>query len=193
MATGEHRVCPWWFGYLLLSPLRRIRQSPTKLLGSLVSPGMTVLEPGPGMGYFTLDIARMVGPSGRVVAVDVQDRMLRTLRRRAARAGLLARIDLRRVEPGSLGVEDLAGRIDRVLAIFVVHEMPDAGRFFAEAHRALVGGGRLLFAEPKRHVTRDEFERSLETAQRTGLASLGAFRFPGARAVLLARSAATGG
>jgi len=187
MATCEHRVCPWWFGYLLLSPLRRIRQSPTKLLGPLIGPGMTVLEPGPGMGYFTLDVARMVGPSGRVVAVDVQDRMLRTLRRRATRAGLLDRIDTRRVEPGSIGVDDLAGRVDRVLAIFVVHEMPDVAGFFATARRALAVGGRLLFAEPTRHVTAEEFGQSLATALRAGFANLGTFRFPGARAVLLAR------
>lgn len=188
MATAEHRVCPWWIGYLLLSPLRRIRQSPGKLLGSLVGAGMTVLEPGPGMGYFTLDVARMVGPAGRVVAVDVQERMLLALRRRAAKAGLLERIDLRRAEAGSLGVDDLAGRVDRVLAIFVVHEMPDTARFFAEAHRSLAGGGRLLFAEPKRHVTAAEFDRSVESALKAGFVNLGEFRFPGARAVLLARA-----
>jgi len=188
MAQDERRVCPWWLGHVLLSPPRRIWQSPTKLLGPLVGEGMTVLEPGPGMGYFTLDLARMVGPAGRVVAVEVQDRMLRTLRRRAAKAGLLERIDLRHVEPESFGVDDLAGRVDRVLAIFVVHEMPDASGFFAAAHRALAAGGRLLFAEPKRYVTAVEFERTLAAATRAGFASPGHFDFPGARAVLLARA-----
>jgi tRNA A58 N-methylase Trm61 len=41
--------------------------------------GMTVLEPGPGMGFFTTELARMVGPQGRVVAIDVQPRMLKGL------------------------------------------------------------------------------------------------------------------
>ena len=67
-----NHVCPWWVGYLLLLPLRRLRQSPRKWLGRFVTEGMVVLEPGPGMGFFTLDLARMVGASGRVVAVDVQ-------------------------------------------------------------------------------------------------------------------------
>src|SRR6267143_1226690 len=129
-ARMPHRVCPWWLGYLLLLPLRRIWQNPRSLLGTLVREGMTVLEPGPGMGFFTLDVARMVGPGGRVVAVDVQERMLKVLRRRARKAGLLDRIDIRHAEPGRLGVEDLAGRVDLVLAIFVVHEMPEAGAFF---------------------------------------------------------------
>jgi len=78
------RVCPWWLGYLLASPVRRLLQDPRKLLGPYVREGMTVLEPGPGMGFFTLEIARLVGPSGRVVAVDIQPRMLSSLRRRSA-------------------------------------------------------------------------------------------------------------
>ena len=66
-----HHVCPWWAGYALLIPLRRWTHNPERWLGPLVREGMTVLEPGPGMGYFTLDLARMVGASGRVVAVAV--------------------------------------------------------------------------------------------------------------------------
>ena len=183
-----HRVCPWWLGYLLLLPLRRIRQNPRKLLAPLVREGMTVLEPGPGMGFFSLDLARMVGSGGRVVAVDVQERMLKVLRQRALKTGLVDRLDIRRAEPGRLGIEDLAGRVDLVLAIFVVHEMPDAGAFFAQAHHALRPGGRLLFAEPKRHVSNETYEQELEAAARAGFTLPGEFPFPGARAVILTRT-----
>ncbi len=148
---------------------------------------MTVLEPGPGMGFFTLDLARMVGPAGRVVAVDVQERMLKVLRRRALKAGLAERIDIRRAEPDRLGVEDLAGCVDVVLGIFVVHELPEAEAFFAEAHRVLRPGGRLLFAEPKRHVSKDDFARSIVAATRAGFKRDAEFPFPGARAVVLTR------
>lgn len=81
-------VCPWWIGYFLASPIRRISFDPRKILAPFVSEGMTVLEPGPGMGFFTLELARAVGPKGRVVAVDVQAKMLAALERRARRAGL---------------------------------------------------------------------------------------------------------
>src|SRR5512140_3805504 len=101
-------VCPWWLGYLLASPLRRLFQDPARVLAPHVREGMTVLEPGPGMGFFTLELARRVGPRGRVVAVDLQPEMLAGLRRRAARAGLEGRIELRRARPDALGVEDLA-------------------------------------------------------------------------------------
>lgn len=163
------KVCPWWLGPLLASPLRRLVQDPAALLAPLVREGMTVLEPGPGMGFFTLEAARRVGPRGRVVAVDVQPRMLEGLRRRAARAGLTERIEARPAREDALGVEDLAGRVDLVLALLVVHELPDAGRFFAEARRALAPGGKVLFAEPKGHVGPAAFEVSLRAAERAGL------------------------
>ena len=65
--------------------------------------------------------------------------------------------------------------------------MPDAGAFFSEAGGALRPGGRLLFAEPKWHVSGDAFARSLEAGERAGLTRQGDFVFPGTRAVLLAR------
>src|SRR5579875_3099407 len=132
----SHRVCPWWMGYLLLSPLRRFRQDPQKLLQPYVRPGMTVLEPGPGMGFFTLEMARRAGPAGRVVAVDIQPKMLASLRKRAAAKGLLSRIEARLAQPHSLNIEDLNGRVDFTLACAVVHELPDAARFFHEVAAA---------------------------------------------------------
>ena len=164
-----HDVCPWWIGYFLASPLRRISVDPGKLLAPFVSEGMTVLEPGPGMGFFTLELARAVGPKGRVVAVDVQAKMLSSLRQRAAKAGLSERIECRLVTGDSLGVGDLAGKVDLVLAFAMVHEVPDAARFFRETAAAMKRGGRLLFAEPSGHVTRESFEASLGSAAAAGL------------------------
>ncbi len=163
------RVCPWWVGYLLVSPVRRLLQDPAAILAPFVREGTTVLEPGPGMGFFTLEAARRVGPRGRVVAVDLQPRMLAALRRRAARAGLGDRIDAREARLDTLGVGDLAGKVDLVLALLVVHEFPDAGRFFAEVRAALAPGGRVLVAEPAGHVTAAAFEETMAAAARAGL------------------------
>jgi ubiquinone/menaquinone biosynthesis C-methylase UbiE len=163
------RVCPWWIGYFLLSPLRRLVQDPGAILAGHVREGMTVLEPGPGMGYFTLEAARRVGERGRVVAVDLQPRMLAALRRRAARAGLAGRIETREARADALGIEDLAGKVDLVLALLVVHEVPDAGRFFAEVRAALAPAGRVLVVEPRGHVTEEAFAASLAAAARAGL------------------------
>jgi ubiquinone/menaquinone biosynthesis C-methylase UbiE len=166
---ASHRVCPWWLGYFLVSPLRRLVEDPEKIVGPYVSEGMTVLEPGPGMGFFTLEMARRVGSSGRIIAVDLQPRMIASLKRRAARAGVLERIDARVAEPGSLKLDGMDGSVDFALAFAVVHELPDVAAFFAEVARALKPGANALVAEPAGHVTPEDFETELQTATRAGL------------------------
>jgi SAM-dependent methyltransferase len=163
-----HRVCPWWIGYLLASPVRRILYQPSKVLGPYVRPGMTVLEPGPGMGFFTLELAHLVGASGRVVAVDIQPRMLAALKRRAARARVLDRLDARLATPDSLGLSDLDGAVDFTLVFAVVHELPSAGDFFLEAARASKPGAQLLLVEPGGHVSASVFEGELRAAKEAG-------------------------
>jgi len=166
---AKHRVCPWWLGYLLACPLRRLLQDPARVLAPHVREGMMVLEVGPGMGFFTLDLARMVGVSGRVVAVDIQPRMISHLKRRLAKAGLLERVDARLAEADSMGLADLTDRIDFVLAFAVVHELTSADSFFAEASQALKPGGSLLLAEPPGHVSVHDFDQQLALAARAGL------------------------
>ena len=163
------RVCPWWLGYLLASPLRRLLHNPEKIVGPYIRPGMTVLEPGPGMGFFTLPMARSVGPAGRVVAVDVQPKMINGLKRRAQKGGLLDRIDARLAAADSMGIGDLAGEVDFTLAFAVVHEMPGSAPFFAEAAAALKPGARMLLAEPSGHVPPEKFEEELRDAGKAGL------------------------
>ena len=183
--TTHHSVCPWWMGYLLASPIRRIFQSPTELLSPFVQAGMTVLEPGPGMGFFTLELARLVGSSGRVVAVDIQPRMLDGLRRRAAKAGVLERLETRLATPESMGLEDLKGAVDFTLAFAMVHELPAAAPFFREVALASKPGARVLFVEPAGHVTASAFDVELEAARDAGFTQIDAPSIRRSRASLL--------
>ncbi len=163
------RVCPWWLGYFLISPLRRWLQDPAAIVEPYIHEGMTVLEPGPGMGFFTLELARRVGPTGRVIAVDVQPRMIGTLKRRLAKAGLSERVDARLAPEDSLGLKDIQGKVDFTLAMAVVHEMPSSEWFFGQAAQAMKPGATLLLAEPSGHVKKEEFEAGLEAAAQVGL------------------------
>ncbi|HXY03322.1 MAG TPA: methyltransferase domain-containing protein [Terriglobales bacterium] len=163
-----HRVCPWWLGYFLLNPFRRIGQNPQKLLAAHVRNGMTVLEPGPGMGFFTLELLRMVGDKGRVIAIDIQPKMLAKLKQRATKAGLADRLDARLACADSMGITDLRGSVDFVLAFAVVHEFPDAACFFSEVAMSSKSGAALLLAEPSGHVKAAEFERELQAASQAG-------------------------
>jgi ubiquinone/menaquinone biosynthesis C-methylase UbiE len=166
---AKELVCPWWLGYALACPIRRLFQSPEKILVPYVRAGMTALEPGPGMGFFTLELARRVGDDGRVVAVEIQPKMLAVLERRAAKAGLRNRVETRLVRPDSMGLADLAGKVDFALAFAMVHEMPDTGLFFREVSEALKPGGTVLLVEPGSHVKTEKFAQELALAAEAGL------------------------
>lgn len=143
------RTCPWWLAYTFDNPLRGLVHDPAAILGDLVRPGYRVVDVGCGLGFFTMAMAELVGPGGRVVAVDLQREMLQGARRRAERRGLADRIEFRYCGPDRLGVE---GPVDFVLAFWMVHEVSRPDAFVAEVRSLLGPAGRLLVAEPRGHV-----------------------------------------
>ena len=120
------------------------------------------------MGFFTLPLARLVGETGHVVCVDLQEKMIRGLRKRATRAGLINRIDSRVSNRQSVCIDDLAGKVDFALVFAVLHEVPNAKQFLLEIHGSLRKGGSLLFSEPAGHVSREAFEATLAMVQSLG-------------------------
>ena len=180
-------VCPPWIGRLLLSPLRKLFENPNKILGPFVREGMVVLEPGCAMGFFTLPLARMVGPEGRVIAVDIQTEMLAALERRAAKAGLVDRIEFREAGSEGLGIEDLARSADFCSLIHVAHEVPDQFRLFGEISNTLKPDGKLLVIEPGWHVSEEDFRVSLTAAGAAGLHRIESAEVQGDRKALFER------
>jgi len=185
--VAGHGICPWWVGYLPASPLRRLVVDPGHLLAPFVHAGMTVLEPGPGLGFFTLEMARLVGPAGRVIAVDVEPQMIKGLQRRARRAGLHDRIDARLVQPTSMTLGEAEGTVDFVFACAVVHEMPAPTPFFAETARAMKPGAAFLLAEPAGRVNGEKFVGELAAAAQAGLVAISHQPLRGSRAALLCK------
>jgi ubiquinone/menaquinone biosynthesis C-methylase UbiE len=161
-------VCPWWIGYFLLSPVRRWAHNPESILSPYVREGMTVLEVGPGMGYFTLPLARLVGKTGRVLCVDVQAKMLAGLKRRAEKAGLNERITAIQASEDALHLEMLRGTADFTLLFAMVHEVPDQSHFFQEVYEVMKPGSRLLLSEPTGHVKEADFRQTTGFATARG-------------------------
>jgi len=182
---AEHHICPVWVGYLLASPVRKLFENPGKILGPYVREGMTVADIGCAMGFFSLPLARMVGPNGKVVCVDMQERMIRSLKKRAQKAGLSGRIETLICNEDSLGLDVLEEKIDFALACAVVHEVPDVAGFFTEIHKAMKPAGRLLVAEPKGHVSEQDFETTASVAEQNGFTVTDTPQIKRRRAVLL--------
>jgi 2-polyprenyl-3-methyl-5-hydroxy-6-metoxy-1,4-benzoquinol methylase len=171
--ADRHRVCPWWMGYMMMSPLRRRRQDPDTILSPYVREGMRAVEIGPGMGYFTIPLARMAGKGGSVTAVDIQEKMLSSLRARARRAGVDTRIECVLASPGSLCLGRDGTSYDFALAFGVVHEVTDHASFFSELHAALRPGALFLMADPPMRLLPDEYEAALTIAANAGFEKTG--------------------
>jgi ubiquinone/menaquinone biosynthesis C-methylase UbiE len=153
--------CPAWLVPLLENPYFDTVAGAERLLARAgVRPGMRVLDAGCGPGRLTVPAARRVGPSGRVVALDVQPRML---------AKLAARVEAERLEnvelvQGGLGDGKLpVETFDAALLVTVLGEISDPAAALREIHRSLRPGGVLSVTEvlPDPHYQRLSRVRAL--------------------------------
>jgi len=158
----QHHTCPWWMGYALANPFRRILHDPEKILAPFVREGMTVLDLGSGMGFFSLAMAKLVGAKGEVICVDLQQEMLDALHKRA---GFSERIRLQRAAQDDIGV---TGPVDFALAFWMAHEVADVRKFLGQVFAALKQSGSVLLVEPRIHVTAREFQRIITHARDAG-------------------------
>ena len=165
-SPGHHGVCTWWIAYTFDNPLRRLIHKPQKVLGNYVKEGMTVMDLGCGMGHFTIGMAGLVGLTGKVIAVDLQQKMLDVTGNRARRAGLSDRIFAYLCQADDIGIEVST---EFILAFWMVHELPDQENFFKQLKTRLAAEGKILVAEPKMHVTTEAFEKTIDIAQSCGL------------------------
>jgi ubiquinone/menaquinone biosynthesis C-methylase UbiE len=179
---GRH-TCPWWLCFTFDNPLRRRLQDPDRILKGLVQQGQMALDIGCGMGYFSLPLARAVGPAGTVICIDMQEQMLDAVRRKAEKAGL-NNIQFHRCDSNSLG---LAASADFALAFWMVHEVRNQPEFLGEVRDLLKAGGTFLMVEPKLHVAATAFDKSVSMSEAAGFKIIGRPAIPMSRAVLLGK------
>jgi len=129
----------------LLHPLRGWLQPVRPILDKFgLERGATVLELGPGPGYFSVEAARIVGPGGRIICLDIQPGMLQML------AGRLEEASVTNAQPlaGDATRLPLAdGSVDAAYLVTVLGEIPDRVQALRELQRVLKPGGVLSFSE----------------------------------------------
>jgi len=166
VSDRKNRVCPVEIADSLDSRFRRLIQNPRRILKPYIDEGMTILDLGCGPGFFSIDMAQMAGSSGRVIAADLQEGMLRKVRDKIKGTGLEERIILLKCEEDKIGVSE---EVDFVLLIYVVHEVPNKEALFGEIAAILKPQGQVLLVEPPFHVSKTEFEDTLCKAHAAGL------------------------
>lgn len=162
-----HSVCPAERARMLDNPLRSLLIRPNRLLAPYVKPGMTVLDIGCGPGFFITHLAQLSGPSGRVIAADLQIEMLDMVAEKINRQGLSDRVILHQTLADSINLPD-KNYVDFVIAFHMVHEVPCPGILFSEVFDVLKKGGIFLLSEPKGHVKKEEFDQELIHAKNAG-------------------------
>jgi ubiquinone/menaquinone biosynthesis C-methylase UbiE len=181
-------VAKWY--HLLVYPdwFRRLHQRPRRFLGELVKVGMTVADIGCGLGFYAIEMARMVGQNGRVIAIDFQADMLRVTARKARKAGVGERVEIVQCAQDDLMSSERIplGQVDFALSMWVAHEVPDRGRFFGQVRRVLMPEGRYLLAEPNFHVGKQLYRAICDDAERAGLKRISEPAVGASRAALFA-------
>ncbi len=181
----QRMVCPWWCCYTFDNPLRKLLHNPEAILGPYIRLGSTAIDVGAGMGYFSIPLARLVGPAGHVTAIDIQAKMLEALASRARRNGVSERIRPHLANSDSLGNHS---KVDFVIAFWIIHEVPNQRAFLTEVYGFLKPEGLFLLAEPIFHESKKSFLQTMNIASEIGFIVKDMPKIRLSRSVLLARN-----
>jgi ubiquinone/menaquinone biosynthesis C-methylase UbiE len=176
MNEEKNRVCPVELAASLDNKIRKWFQNPSKILAPFIKEGMKVLDIGCGPGFFSIEIAKMVGKSGKVFSVDLQEGMLQKLRNKINGTPLEEIIKPIKCEVNDLNVRD---KVDFILAFYMVHEVPDKDNLFYSLKNILNEKGKFLIVEPKfGHVNKAEFDITISKAEKIGFIAASGPKLP---------------
>jgi ubiquinone/menaquinone biosynthesis C-methylase UbiE len=170
MSEHKHEVFSVDRARRLDNRFRRLLENPNRILRNHVREGMTVLDFGCGPGYFTLELARLVGGSGKVLAVDLQQEMLDMIRKKIKGPDLEKRIQTQKCSEDKIGVIE---ELDFALVYYVLHETPNPENTLKEIYNKLKPGATLYIAEPKSEVSKQEFAETIKKAEAIGFKTTG--------------------
>jgi len=163
----KNRICPVEHAGVLDFNFRKLLQNPQKILRPYISEGMTVLDLGCGPGFFTMEMARLVGETGKVIAADLQQGMLEKVKKKIQNTVFANVIEFHQCLPDRVA---LSQKFDFILVFYMLHEVPDQLKFLRELKALLKPQGRILLVEPSFHVSQHEFLESIALMSQAGFA-----------------------
>jgi SAM-dependent methyltransferase len=161
---------------MLDRPSRDAMQKPDQIMATLsFRPGERVADVGAGSGYFTIPVAKAVGPEGTVWAVDIKPTMLEHIEARLAEEDL-GNVELVLAEPDDPNLPPEA--VDTILMVDTMHYVRDRSAYGARLAAALAPGGRLVIIDfryepeaerefappPEQQVAREDLDADMATA-----------------------------
>jgi ubiquinone/menaquinone biosynthesis C-methylase UbiE len=161
----KQRICPVEIAGLLDNSFRKLIHNPYKLLNPYINKGMTVLDIGCGPGFFSIEIAKMLSDSGKVIAADLQEGMLERVKQKIKGTELDQSIVLHKCGENKIGITE---NVDFVLAFYMIHEVPDQNNLFRELKSILKSNGKIYIIEPKFHVSKKSFEEMINRIKDIG-------------------------
>jgi ubiquinone/menaquinone biosynthesis C-methylase UbiE len=149
----------------LESKLRKKIQNPKKFLEKYIKKDMKILDFGCGPGIFSIELAKIIGPKGKVIAADLQEEMLNQLRIKLENNPLKKKIRLHKCEKDKINLKE---KIDFVFAFYVIHELSNKKSFFDEISKITKKNSKLFIVEPRFHVSKENFEKTIKMAEKAG-------------------------
>jgi len=143
---NKHAYCPLWLARMLDSKLRKFFHNPEKILKPYIKKESVALDIGCGPGVFSLEIAKLLEGTGKVISVDMQEGMLEIIRKKIVGTTLENRIVLHKCTQERINVNE---QVDFVLMFYMVHEVPSPENLFDEVLPLINENGLLMIVEPK--------------------------------------------
>lgn len=178
----NHHLHPVKNAKYLDSQFRHFFQNPQKILRNHIHPGMTVLDLGCGTGYFTIELLKMVGKEGKVIAVDLQEGMLDILKQKLKNYSSIRNLEIKKCQEINIAITE---KVDFILAFYTLHEMKYFDDIILELKTILKPKAKIFISEQKFHVSKKNFAAIIEKMNENGFTLYESKRVAFSRTVLM--------
>ena len=153
MNQNKRMVCPMKVAGLLDSKFRKLFHNPNKILKPYIKKDSIALDIGCGPGVFSIEIAKLMEGTGKVISVDMQEGMLEIIRSKINGKFYEKNIVLHKCTQNSINVKE---SVDFLLLFYVVHEVPNKKLLFDEILPLINKDGLIMITEPGL-ISKNEF------------------------------------